>query len=72
MDETVLAALKERYKDLHPLLVHRSIERSKTTAELFDVLEGFRHNYPVVWDDNLRKWNHVRDIFQYKKLKKSK
>jgi hypothetical protein len=39
LDQTVVAKLKETYSQLHPLLFHRSLERSKTNGDLFDIID---------------------------------
>lgn len=54
--------LRERYKDIHPLIFKQSVDRAINTSELFDILDSFKHNYPVVWDDTLRRWVHTNDL----------
>ena len=56
MDQVVVAKLIERYNYLHPLVIHRSLERAKTLGELFDLLDGFPKSMPVVWDNTERNW----------------
>lgn len=56
LNENIVVKLKERYKNLHPLILHRSVERAKTDVELFDILESFPNIYPVVWNDKKRCW----------------
>lgn len=53
MDKTQ-QALRERYKDMHPLLFQRSLEKS-TNGNLFDILEGVPE-FPIIWDENTRSW----------------
>ena len=55
MDE-IQKALKERYSNIHPLLFHRSVEKSASNAELFDILDSIPNTLPVMWDDELRRW----------------
>jgi hypothetical protein len=62
MDE-IQKALKERYPNIHPLIFHRACEKSKTNGELFDVLESMPKSYPIVWDEDERKWV-VTDLLQ--------
>jgi hypothetical protein len=64
MDE-VQKALKERYKHIHPLLFHRSMERAETDSELFDLLDGMP-DLPVVWDEEDKVWKHAEDLLQQK------
>lgn len=54
MDKTK-TALRERYKDKHPLLFQRSVEFAKTNGELFDIMESVPE-LPVVWDAEFRRW----------------
>lgn len=56
MDPVVVAKLMERYSHLHPLVLHRSVERAKTLGELFDLLDCFPTEMPVAWDEQERKW----------------
>jgi hypothetical protein len=54
MDKTQ-QALQERYKETHPLLFQRSLEKSTSNGNLFDILEGIPE-FPVIWDENTRSW----------------
>lgn len=56
MDPVVVQKLMERYGNLHPLVLHRSVERARTVGELFDILEGFPVELPAVWDEVSREW----------------
>jgi hypothetical protein len=66
----VVLKIKERYKDLHPLIVHRSGERAKSDSDLFDILDVLRTNlkdgmlYPIVWNEENHCWSHTKDLFQ--------
>jgi hypothetical protein len=62
--------LKKQFSNLHPLIFHRSVERAKSVGELFDILDTFPHEYPVVWDENKRSWKVTKDLFQSKNFKK--
>lgn len=62
MDE-VQKALRNRYSELHLLLFHRSLERSKSNGELFDILETIPDSLPLVWDDKDRVWKNT-DLLQ--------
>lgn len=55
-------ALKERFAHLHPLLFERSLERARTDGELFDILEDIPADYPLVWDEELRRWVKPKDV----------
>lgn len=55
---------KERYKDIHPLIFARSIERAKTLGDLFDILETVPKNYPLIWNEEAHRWIFTEDLFQ--------
>lgn len=64
MDKEVREALRGRYPHLHPLIFLRSAEKAHSNGELFDILEGFPKEYPVIWDDEKRVWCHTSDLLQ--------
>ena len=68
IENSIIESLKERYKNVHPLIFHRSAERAKTAGELFDILETFPSKYPVVWDDEKHRWKHTDDFTQVEKF----
>jgi hypothetical protein len=63
LNKDTVAKLKERYKDLHPLIFHRSVEQAKTDVELFDILDSFPKKYPVVWSDKKKCWVYSNRLF---------
>ena len=63
-DPEVLEKLKERYGHLHPLIFRRSMERADDDAQLFEILDSFPKDYPLVWDEELHCWETTDDIFQ--------
>lgn len=62
MDKIQLA-IRDRYSGIHPLLFHRSLEKSKTNVELFDLLDSMPDEFPLVWEEQSRKWV-VADLLQ--------
>lgn len=68
--DKIKKALKDRYSHLHPLLFQRSLERSKTDGELFDLLDSMPKEYPIIWDELERRWKHTNDLLQNQNLKK--
>lgn len=67
LNQEVIEKLKERYAaSIHPLIFHRSLEKSKSVGDLFDILESFPKNFPVIWDDESHQWKIVEDIYQFK------
>lgn len=64
LDPDVVLTLTGRYGHLHPLLVHRSVERARTVGELFDLLDTCPPGSPVVWDHAARRWVLTDDILQ--------
>lgn len=61
LDVTIVENLKKRYNQIHPLAFHRSVERAESVGELFDMLDTFPTKYPVVWDEESRRWVHTKD-----------
>lgn len=53
---------RERYANLPVLLVHRSLERARTPGEAFDILETVPATYPVIWDEEQRRWVVTDDL----------
>jgi hypothetical protein len=64
INSELVTKLKERYKDVHPLMFHRSQEAARTPGELFDILDTIPKKYPIVWDDGERRWVTADDLFQ--------
>jgi hypothetical protein len=62
----VIEGMRERYSHLNLLLIVRSVERSQSAGELFDILEDVPKEYPLVWDDNTRRWVVTDDLLQSK------
>ncbi len=66
--DELITKLKERYSHLHPLLFQRSLERAKSAGDLFDILDTASKDYPVVWDEEQRRWVYTKDLFQSAQL----
>jgi len=64
IDEAVRKGMRERYKDVHPLVWHRSCGYAKSAGDLFDILEGLPRVYPIVWDSKKHQWITVSDVTQ--------
>jgi hypothetical protein len=69
ISEEVIAGLKKQFPDIHPLIFHRSLERAKTPGELFDILYSMPTEYPIVWNEEGKKWLTTKDLFQAKNCK---
>jgi hypothetical protein len=69
IDEEIASNFKKRYAHLHPLLVHRSVERAKSFVDLFEILEQVPKKYPVVWSEEKRSWVKEPDVMAKKQLK---
>lgn len=63
----LLIALRQRYSGVYPLIFLRSVERASTPGEAFDILESIPQEYPIVWDDNIRRWVTTKDMLQSRK-----
>ena len=60
LNQEIVNKLKQRYKDIHPLIFHRSLEHSKKEVDLFDLLDSFPKAYPVAWDEDNFCWTKVK------------
>lgn len=69
IDEKTVKGLKEKFSNVHPMIFLRSLERSKTGGELFDILSKIPKNYPIIWCEEEKLWKHTKDIFQAKNFK---
>ena len=56
LSSEVVSALKKRYANLPPIVLARSLERARTEAELFDVLDTVPSEFPICWDSEERRW----------------
>lgn len=70
MDE-IKKAMKERYLHIHPLIFQRACEKAQTNGELFDMLETMPNSYPIIWDDDEKKWV-VTDLLQSDDIKRKR
>jgi hypothetical protein len=63
-DSDLLNGFKKRYDGIHPLIFLRSLERSKSPGDLFDILETVPNDFPIVWNEGKCRWVHVSDFMQ--------
>ncbi len=64
MADDLIQGFRKRYADVHPLLFARSVERSRSPGELFEILESIPERMPVVWNDASRRWLTTDDLLQ--------
>ena len=64
LTEKIVESLRVRYAHLHPLLVHRSIDRARSDGDLFDILDTIPADLPIVWDESAYRWALTDDLFQ--------
>ena len=62
LDDKIVEALKLKYSHIHPLILHRSIERARSNGDLFDILYGIP-SFPIVWSDSENGWVHTNDFY---------
>jgi len=62
--QEVVAKLRGRYNGVHPVLFQRMVERAKSEAELFDILDTLPGSFPLVWDVENRCLTRVMDILR--------
>jgi hypothetical protein len=63
MDQ-VKESLRQRYSNIHPLIFKRSIEKSRSNVDLFDLLEGIKEEYPLIWDEKTHMWKQTDNLLQ--------
>jgi hypothetical protein len=63
MDQ-VKESLRQRYPNIHPLIFQRSLEKSRSNVDLFDILEGIKEDYPLIWDEKTRTWKKTDNLLQ--------
>jgi hypothetical protein len=63
MDQ-VKESLRQRYLNIHPLIFQRSLEKSRSNVDLFDILEGIKEEYPLIWDEKTRTWKKTDNLLQ--------
>lgn len=68
IDPLVVDKLKAHFKNVPPLIFHRSVERAKSEGDLFDILDTIPSEYPVIWSDELRRWIVTNDLYQAEKF----
>jgi hypothetical protein len=65
IDSNIKEKLRERYPDIHPLIFYRSMERSKTNGQLFDVLDTIPDKFPIAWCEESNCWIVVKDPYLF-------
>jgi hypothetical protein len=68
IESHIIKSLQEKYSSIHPLIFQRSVERAASASELFDILSLFPNDYPVIWDEEKRRWVKTMDITQLAKF----
>lgn len=70
IEEKLVENLRKKFEHVHPLIFHRSRERATSAGDLFDILDTLPKEFPIVWDEEERRWMHTEDIFLLKGLLK--
>jgi hypothetical protein len=68
ISDDFIISIKKRYKDLHPLVFQRSLEKADNEVELFEILESIP-KAPFIWDDSSKSWSKIPDLFLLNKVK---
>lgn len=68
ISEDLLDSFRNKYKNVHPLVFHRSVEKAKDANNLFDILEDIPET-PFFWDDGIKKWVNNYDFICLDKAK---
>jgi hypothetical protein len=67
IDKEIVDKMKSRYPHIHPLIFHRVAERAKAPGELFDALESFPDEYPLLIGE--KGWIVTDDLYQSRRFK---
>jgi hypothetical protein len=70
VDLEVVEKMKARYPQIHPLIFHRIAEKAKSPGELFDLLETFPNEFPLMIGES--GWIVTDDLFQSRKFNLTK
>lgn len=65
LNKDLIDKLRDRYS-FHPLIFSRSLSKSKSDTDLFDILDSFPESLPAVWCDEERRWVKVPDLYLFK------
>jgi hypothetical protein len=68
IDDDMISALKKRYENLNPLVFQRSLEKSESALELFEILDSVPKP-PFSWDDSSKRWIKISDFYFINKAK---
>jgi hypothetical protein len=61
-EEEIIESIKKRYSFLPSFVIFRSLERARSSGDLFDILDTFPSVYPVIWEEDKRRWVTVELI----------
>lgn len=64
LSEDIVKKLKERY-NIHPLIFSRSLSKAKNDSDLFDILDSFPEQFPVIWSEEDNKWVNTSDFYLF-------
>ena len=68
IDRDIIKSLREKYHSIHPLIFQRCVERAASASELFDALSLFPNDYPLIWNDEIKRWVKTEDPTQLAKF----
>jgi hypothetical protein len=68
MDDNFINSIRQKYKKIHPLIFHRSLEKSERGSDLFEILQTMPRS-PFYWDDSNKKWCRCLDFICKEKAK---
>ncbi len=58
----IISSMRERYKQVPPVLFMRSLSMAKNEFELFDILETIPSGFPLAWNAEARKWDQFTPV----------
>lgn len=71
-EDPVLANFRDRYPHVHPLVMHRSVEKASSILNLFEILAAVPNEGAFSWDDAKRSWVRDGDVMAVELLKSTR
>lgn len=64
INKNILSGFIKNYSHINPIIICKTADKVKTPVELFDILQDFTNEYPVVWSSTDKKWMTTDDLTQ--------
>lgn len=71
-EDPVIANFQATYPEMHPLVMHRSLEKASSMVNLFEILAAVPNEGAFSWDDAKRSWVRDGDVMAVDLLKSTR